>query len=92
MSPASHLFFVQKPKNSTGKKYIRKCREETLGQVFSPAGKIPRLCSDIRQSYLICFYCMRAAHLSHLSHAFTCDIAFVAFILGNVVRLTKAKN
>ena len=60
MSPLSHFFSVQKPKNSTEKKSVRKCHEETLGQVFSPAGKIPRLFSDIRQSYLISFYWMRA--------------------------------
>ncbi len=94
MSPTYHFFFVGKPKNSTEKKSIRKCHEETLGQNFSPARKIPRLFSDIRQSYLISFYHMRAVFIAFIA----CDIAlfsFVAFIacdnaggavLGNVVR------
>ena len=82
MSPTFHFFFVRKPKNSTGKKSVRKFHEETLGQVFIPAGKIPRMLSDIRQSYLISFYRMRAVfiafiacdishylHLSHLLHS-----------------------
>ena len=62
-----YFFFVRKPKNSTEKKSVCKFREETLWQVFSPAGKIPKLFSDIRQSYLISFYHMHA-DLSHLSH------------------------
>ena len=94
MSPASHFFFVRKPKNSTEKKSV--CR------------KNPRLFSDInsvisnkfllhassiyciyRMQYrMYCICCMR-------SHAIACDIAFVTFIacdnaggavLGNVVR------
>ena len=76
MSPASHFFNVRKPKNSTEKKSVCKSREETPGQVFSPAGKIPRLFSDIRQSYLISFYCMHTVFIAFIA----CDIAFIAFV------------
>ena len=44
MRPASHFFLCENRKTVLKKKSVRKkCREETLGQVFSPAGKIPRL-------------------------------------------------
>ena len=71
------ILFCAKSKNSTGKKYVRKCREETLGlgQVFRPAGKIPRMFSDIRQSYLISFYpmctCMR-----EMRYVIACDCIY----------------
>ena len=71
------ILFCAKSKNNTGKKYVRKCREETLGlgQVFRPAGKIPRMFSDIRQSYLISFYpmctCMR-----EMRYVIACDCIY----------------
>jgi hypothetical protein len=70
----SFLFFGENRK-TTGKKYVRKCREETLGQVFRPAGKIHRLFSDIRQSYLISFCLMRAC-MQQMRYVIACDCIY----------------
>ena len=66
MSPASHFFFGRKPKNRFAKNVVKK-----------HSRKIPRLFSDIRQSYLISFYrqylSIPFVHamnvIAHLSHA-----------------------
>ncbi len=60
MSPPSHFFSVQKPKNSTEKNPFANAVKRHSGKFSVPPEKFPDCFQTVRQSYPICFYRMRA--------------------------------
>ena len=103
MNPASHFFFVRKPKNSTEKNPFANVVKKHSGKFSVPPEKSPDCFQTVRQSYLISFYhmctCMQQMRYPIYrmrSHAIafipcdksdTCDIACDKCDIGRIQKI-----